>query len=651
MIPEIGNVALILSLFLAVSLSLLPMLGSYTGQTRLMLSAKPLSVGLGVMLLIAFAMLTVAFAQDDFSVRYVAQNSNTALPIQYKISAVWGGHEGSLLLWVVILGMWTMAVSLLSKTLPLIMQARVLAVMGMIGVGFISFTLLTSNPFWRLLPEAALQGADLNPLLQDFGLIVHPPMLYMGYVGFSVAFAFAIAALLDGHYDAAWVRWSRPWTSVAWAFLTAGIALGSWWAYYELGWGGWWFWDPVENASFMPWLVGTALLHSLAVSEKRGLFKNWTLLLAILAFSLSLLGTFLVRSGVLTSVHAFASDPDRGYFVLMLLAITVGGSLLLFALRATTVESQVGYRFWSRETFLLSNNVLLVIAALTILLGTLYPLFLDALGGGKISVGPPYFNAAFVPLMVLLVVAMGFGLGSKWKRINPTELLRLLRSPALIAVVLGLAFPFTYAGEFNASTALAAALLVWLLAASWVDLSRRLRHQNWWRGLRQLNPGYYGMLMAHLGVGVMALGIAVVSHYSVQKDLRMGVGDQATLGQYEFTFMGVKNVVGPNFTAVEGQVKVVKDSDFVAYLLPQKRTYTSRGQVMTEASIDPALSRDIYVAMGEPLSDGAWAMRLHIKPLIRWIWLGALMMALGGMLAVWDKRYRRTKSTTNGAVI
>ncbi len=651
MIPEIGNVALILSLFLAVSLSLLPMLGSYTGQTRLMLSAKPLSVGLGVMLLIAFAMLTVAFAQDDFSVRYVAQNSNTALPIQYKISAVWGGHEGSLLLWVVILGMWTMAVSLLSKTLPLIMQARVLAVMGMIGVGFISFTLLTSNPFWRLLPEAALQGADLNPLLQDFGLIVHPPMLYMGYVGFSVAFAFAIAALLDGHYDAAWVRWSRPWTSVAWAFLTAGIALGSWWAYYELGWGGWWFWDPVENASFMPWLVGTALLHSLAVSEKRGLFKNWTLLLAILAFSLSLLGTFLVRSGVLTSVHAFASDPDRGYFVLVLLAITVGGSLLLFALRATTVESQVGYRFWSRETFLLSNNVLLVIAALTILLGTLYPLFLDALGGGKISVGPPYFNAAFVPLMVLLVVAMGFGLGSKWKRINPTELLRLLRSPALIAVVLGLAFPFTYAGEFNASTALAAALLVWLLAASWVDLSRRLRHQNWWRGLRQLNPGYYGMLMAHLGVGVMALGIAVVSHYSVQKDLRMGVGDQATLGQYEFTFMGVKNVVGPNFTAVEGQVKLVKDSDFVAYLLPQKRTYTSRGQVMTEASIDPALSRDIYVAMGEPLSDGAWAMRLHIKPLIRWIWLGALMMALGGMLAVWDKRYRRTQSTTNGAVI
>ena len=651
MIPEIGNVALILSLFLAVSLSLLPMLGSYTGQTRLMLSAKPLSVGLGVMLLIAFAMLTVAFAQDDFSVRYVAQNSNTALPIQYKISAVWGGHEGSLLLWVVILGMWTMAVSILSKTLPLIMQARVLAVMGMIGVGFISFTLLTSNPFWRLLPEAALQGADLNPLLQDFGLIVHPPMLYMGYVGFSVAFAFAIAALLDGHYDAAWVRWSRPWTSVAWAFLTAGIALGSWWAYYELGWGGWWFWDPVENASFMPWLVGTALLHSLAVSEKRGLFKNWTLLLAILAFSLSLLGTFLVRSGVLTSVHAFASDPDRGYFVLVLLAITVGGSLLLFALRATTVESQVGYRFWSRETFLLSNNVLLVIAALTILLGTLYPLFLDALGGGKISVGPPYFNAAFVPLMVLLVVAMGFGLGSKWKRINPTELLRLLRSPALIAVVLGLAFPFTYAGEFNASTALAAALLVWLLAASWVDLSRRLRHQNWWRGLRQLNPGYYGMLMAHLGVGVMALGIAVVSHYSVQKDLRMGVGDQATLGQYEFTFMGVKNVVGPNFTAVEGQVKLVKDSDFVAYLLPQKRTYTSRGQVMTEASIDPALSRDIYVAMGEPLSDGAWAMRLHIKPLIRWIWLGALMMALGGMLAVWDKRYRRTQSTTNGAVI
>ena len=650
MIPEIGHVALILALFLALSLGFLPMLGSYTGQTRLMLSAKPLAVGLGVMLLIAFAMLMIAFAQDDFSVRYVAENSNTALPMQYKLSAVWGGHEGSLLLWVVILGLWTMAVSLLSESLPLTMQARVLAVMGMIGVGFISFTLLTSNPFWRLLPEAALQGADLNPLLQDFGLIVHPPMLYMGYVGFSVAFSFAIAALLDGHYDAAWVRWSRPWTSVAWAFLTAGIALGSWWAYYELGWGGWWFWDPVENASFMPWLVGTALLHSLAVSEKRGLFKNWTLLLAILAFSLSLLGTFLVRSGVLTSVHAFASDPDRGYYVLVLLAITVGGSLVLFAIRATTVESRVGYRFWSRETFLLSNNILLIIAALTVLLGTLYPLFLDALGGGKISVGPPYFNAAFVPLMVLLIISMGLGLGSKWKRINPSELWRLLRSPALIAIVLGIAFPFLYSGEFNPSTALAAALLAWLLLASWVDLRRRLRHQTWWQGLRQLNPGYYGMLLAHMGIGVTALGIAVVSHYSLQKDLRMDIGDKATLGQYEFTFMGVENVTGPNFTAIEGRVKLVKIGEEPDYLLPQKRTYTSRGQTMTEAAIDPALSRDVYVAMGEPLAEGAWAMRLHIKPMIRLIWLGALMMALGGVLAVWDKRYRRKKPSIDGVL-
>ena len=648
MIPEIGHVALILALFLALSLGFLPMLGSYTGQTRLMLAAKPLAVGLGTLLLISFGMLMTSFAQDDFSVRYVAENSNTALPMQYKISAVWGGHEGSLLLWVVILGIWTMAVSLLSKTLPLIMQARVLAVMGMIGVGFISFTLLTSNPFWRLLPEAAIQGADLNPLLQDFGLIVHPPMLYMGYVGFSVAFSFAIAALLDGHYDAAWVRWSRPWTSVAWAFLTAGIGLGSWWAYYELGWGGWWFWDPVENASFMPWLVGTALLHSLAVSEKRGLFKNWTLLLAILAFSLCLLGTFLVRSGVLTSVHAFAADPDRGYYILVLLAITVGGSLLLFALRATTVESRVGYRFWSRETFLLSNNIILIIAALTVLLGTLYPLFLDAMGGGKISVGPPYFNAAFVPLMVLLIVSMGLGLGSKWKRINPTELWQLLRSPALIAIVMGVVFPFFYNGEFNASAALAAALLAWLLLASWVDLKRRLRHQTWWRGLLQLNPGYYGMLLAHIGIGITALGIGVVSHYSVQKDLRMAVGDKATLGQYEFTFVGVEDVTGPNFTAIEGQVMVVKNGTLIAQLLPQKRTYTSRCQTMTEAEIDPALSRDIYVAMGEPLADGAWAIRLHIKPMIRLIWLGALMMALGGLLAVWDKRYRRKKLPTEG---
>lgn len=650
MIPEIGHVALILSLLLAISLSVLPMLGSYSSQIRLMLSAKPLAVGLGVMLLISFVMLVLAFVQDDFSVLYVAQNSNTALPMHYKISAVWGGHEGSLLLWVLILGLWTTAVSLLSKTLPLTMQARVLSVMGMIGVGFISFTLFTSNPFARLLPEAALQGADLNPLLQDFGLIVHPPMLYMGYVGFSVAFAFAIAALLDGRYDAAWVRWSRPWTSVAWAFLTAGIALGSWWAYYELGWGGWWFWDPVENASFMPWLVGTALLHSLAVSEKRGLFKNWTLLLAILAFSLSLLGTFLVRSGVLTSVHAFASDPERGFYVLVLLAITVGGSLLLFALRATTVESKVGYRFWSRETFLLANNILLIISALTVLLGTLYPLFLDAMGGGKISVGPPYFNAAFVPLTVLLIISMGLGLGSKWKSIDPSELLRLLRTPGAIAIVLGCLFPFVYDGKFNPSTALAAALLAWLLLATWVDLNRRLRHKSWLVGLKQLNPGYYGMMLAHIGVGVTTLGVAVVSHYSVQKDLRMDVGDKATLGQYEFTFEGVKNVIGPNYTAIEGQVVLTKNGTQIDYLLPQKRTYTARGQTMTEAAIDPALGRDIYVAMGEPLADGAWAMRLHIKPMIRLIWLGALMMAIGGMLAVWDKRYRRKSKYTNGVL-
>jgi len=647
MIPEIGHMALILALLFAVSLSFLPMLGSYNGQIRLMSAAKPLAIGQGVMLFIAFAMLVIAFAQDDFSVRYVAQNSNTALPMQYKISAVWGGHEGSLLLWVVILGFWTMAVSLLSKSLPLIMQARVLSVMGMIGVGFILFTLWTSNPFWRLLPEAAAQGADLNPLLQDFGLIVHPPMLYMGYVGFSVAFAFAIAALLDGQYDAAWVRWSRPWTSVAWAFLTAGIALGSWWAYYELGWGGWWFWDPVENASFMPWLVGTALLHSLAVSEKRGLFKNWTLLLAILAFSLSLLGTFLVRSGVLTSVHAFASDPDRGYFVLVLLAITVGGSLLLFALRASTVSSRVGYRFWSRETFLLSNNVILVVAALTVLLGTLYPLLLDALGGGKISVGPPYFNAAFVPLMVLLIVAMGLGLGAKWKTINPRELTRSLTSPALIAVVLGVAFPFIYDGQFNPSTSLAAALLTWLLLASWVDLKRRLRHQGWWRGLRQLNPGYYGMLLAHVGIGVTALGIAVVSHYDQQEDVYMAIGDEVKLGQYEFVFTAVTDVEGPNYSAVQGHVTVFKGGQLVAQLLPQKRNYHSRNQVMTEAAIDAALSRDIYVAMGEPLENNAWAMRLHVKPMIRCIWLGGLMMALGGVLAVWDKRYRRRRVDTN----
>jgi cytochrome c-type biogenesis protein CcmF len=643
MIPEIGHLALILALCLGVALGTLPLIGSYTGHARLIMSAKPLAIGQGLFLTLSFVCLTLAFVYDDFTVQYVASNSNTALPVQYKISAVWGSHEGSLLLWVLMLGWWTMAVSLFAKSLPPIMLARVLSVLGLIAIGFMLFTLITSNPFWRYLPEGAAQGADLNPLLQDFGLIVHPPTLYMGYVGFSVAFAFAIAALLDGKVDAAWLRWSRPWTIIAWGFLTLGIVLGSWWAYYELGWGGWWFWDPVENASFMPWLVGTALIHSLAISEKRGLFKNWTILLAILAFSLSLLGTFLVRSGVLTSVHAFAADPERGFFVLVLLAITVGGSLLLYALRATTVASRSVYSLWSRETFLLANNVILVIAATVVLLGTLYPLLLDAFGGGKVSVGPPYFNAVFVPLMVLLIMALGLGLLAKWKNIEVFELQQLIRSPLLLALVLGVAFPFAYAGEFNWATALAAALMVWLLAASYRDLSRRVRHQGWVRGLRQLNPGYYGMLLAHLGVGVTTMGIAVVSHYEANHDVRMAPGEKLQVEQYEFVFEGTREVTGPNYVAIQGAIKVNEDGELYTYLYPEKRTYNVGNQMMTEAAIDPALSRDIYIAMGEPLNDGAWAVRIHFKPMVRWIWLGGVLMSIGAGLAVWDKRYRRRR--------
>ena len=622
------------------------MLGSYTGQTRLMLSAKPLSVGLGVMLLIAFAMLTVAFAQDDFSVRYVAQNSNTALPMQYKISAVWGGHEGSLLLWVVILGMWTMAVSLLSKTLPLIMQARVLAVMGMIGVGFISFTLLTSNPFWRLLPEAALQGADLNPLLQDFGLIVHPPMLYMGYVGFSVAFAFAIAALLDGHYDAAWVRWSRPWTNIAWGFLSLGIMLGSWWAYYELGWGGWWFWDPVENASFMPWLAGTALMHSIAATEKRGVFRSWTLLLAILTFSLSLLGTFLVRSGILTSVHAFASDPERGIFILIFLGIVVGGSLLLFALRGPTMRSATTYSGWSRETMLLINNVFLVSSMAMILIGTLYPLLADVLDMGKISVGPPYFNIFFVPLMSGLMICLGFAGFTRWKNTEGRVLLHKGVIPSIVSLVMAFALPMFMVDKLSWSnyslTAVVTLLLVlWVVTMSLEDLWLKSRGKL--SSLSSLSGSYWGMLVAHIGLAVCALGVGLSTAYDAQTDLRMLPGDKAELGGYQFQFVGVERVEGPNFIAYRGNVEVKSGGELIVRLSPEKRNYTSGGQVMTEADIDGQLHRDLYVSLGEPLGNQAWAIRFQVKPFVRCIWLGGLLIGLGGLLAALDKRYRRRR--------
>jgi len=646
MIPELGEFALILALGFSFILAVIPLYGAATLNTLWMDYARPLAKAQFTFLLISFICLGYAFANDDFSVQYVANHSNSQLPIQFKLSAIWGGHEGSLLLWAFILSGWTLAVSLFSRGLPLDMLARVLGVMGIIATGFISFLLWTSSPFLRYLPRFPADGADLNPLLQDFGLIVHPPMLYMGYVGFSVAFAFAIAALLSGRLDAAWARWSRPWTNVAWAFLGAGITLGSWWAYYELGWGGWWFWDPVENASLMPWLVGTALLHSLAVTEKRGVFKSWTLLLAIFAFSLSLLGTFLVRSGVLTSVHAFASDPERGFFILVLLLLTIGGSLTLYAFKAPNVKSESSFSWLSREMMLLINNVFLVVMAITVLLGTLYPLLIDALGSGKISVGPPYFNALFVPIMSLLALSMGISGAARWRQTSITGLKAQLLIPAIISLVVGIVFPFIYGDGFDFRVFLGMTVSTWVIATTAKEFKDKFRNANSITAkLSQLTPSYYGMMLAHIGVAVVAIGITLVSTYSEERDMRMAPGDKIELADYQFEFKGAKKVKGANFTADEGTIVITLAGEPVVTLYPQKRHYTVKRSMMTEASIDAGLFRDLYLAMGEPLGDdGAWAIRVHYKPYVRWLWLGGLLMALGGLLTVFDKRYRSKSS-------
>ncbi|MWV16789.1 heme lyase CcmF/NrfE family subunit [Pseudomonas sp. L-22-4S-12] len=638
-VPELGHLALILALCLALVQASLPLVGAWRGDRQWMSLAQPAAWGQFAFLLFAFACLTWSFMVDDFSVAYVASNSNSALPWYYKFSAVWGAHEGSLLLWALILGGWTFAVSIFSRQLPEVMLARVLAVMGMISIGFLLFLIVTSNPFERLLPDMPQDGRDLNPLLQDIGLIVHPPMLYMGYVGFSVAFAFAIAALLGGKLDAAWARWSRPWTIIAWAFLGIGIALGSWWAYYELGWGGWWFWDPVENASFMPWLVGTALIHSLAVTEKRGVFKSWTVLLAIAAFSLSLLGTFLVRSGVLTSVHAFATDPERGVFILAFLLLVVGGSLTLFAVRAPVVKSQVGFALWSRETLLLANNLVLVVAASMILLGTLYPLVLDALSGAKLSVGPPYFNALFVPLMALLMLVMAVGVLVRWKDTPLQWLLGMLTPVLLGSAALGGLATWLF-GDFNWAVLAVFLLAAWVLLAGVRDLLDKTRHKGLVRGILGLNSSYWGMQLAHLGIAVCAIGVVLVSQGSAERDLRLAPGESLELGGYRFVFEGAEHFEGPNFTSDKGSIRVLEDGEEVALLHPEKRLYSVQNMPMTEAGIDAGLTRDLYVALGEPLEDGAWAVRVHIKPYVRWIWFGGLMMGFGGLLAAFDPRYR-----------
>src|SRR5574338_72628 len=642
MIPEIGHFALILALCVAVVQGILPIYGAAVGNSALMAVAKPAARGQFLLVLTAFCCLGYAFASKDFSVLYVAATSNSQLPLHYRLAAIWGAHEGSLLLWTFILTIWMFAVTLFSAHLPDATRSRILGVMGLVSVGFLLFMLTVSNPFERLIP-AALDGRDLNPLLQDPGMVIHPPMLYMGYVGFSVAFAFAVAALLSGRLDAAWARWSRPWTIAAWIFLTLGIALGSYWAYYELGWGGWWFWDPVENASFMPWLVGTALVHSLAVTEKRGAFKSWTVLLAIAAFSLSLLGTFLVRSGVLTSVHAFATDPRRGLFILALLVLVIGVSLLLFAWRAPRLMGGGSFQAVSRETALLVNNVLLSVAAASVLLGTLYPLFVDALGLGKISVGPPYFEAVFVPLMVPVVLLMVVGPFIRWKGHALGGLARKLGPDLGVSLAIGIGMAWA-TGVISWRMVLGMALAAWVVIASLHLLKERLAERPGAptaNRLRGIPAAWWGMWLAHLGIAMFILGVTLVKGMESNVDVKMQPGDVAHLAGYSFTLKDVHDYRGPNFDAARADLEVARDGKPVALLHPEKRTYRAAGMPMTEASIDVNPLRDLYASMGEPLDAKTWIVRLYYKPFISWIWTGCLMMALGGVMAAADRRYRR----------
>lgn len=641
MLPELGQMALILAACLSLVLAVVPVWGVQKGVASWITLARPVAFGQLFFMSVSYGILTTAFIQHDFSVLYVASNSNTHLPFMYLIAGVWGSHEGSLLLWALILSLWTAAVAVFSKSLPTGLVARVLGIMGAVALGFLLFVIFTSNPFERLFP-VPLEGRDLNPLLQDPGMAIHPPMLYMGYVGFSVAFAFAIAALMNGKIDAAWVRWTRPWTTTAWLFLTMGIVLGSWWAYYELGWGGWWFWDPVENASFMPWLVGTALIHSLAATEKRGMFKSWTILLSVFAFSLSLLGTFLVRSGVLTSVHAFASDPTRGIFILVFLAIVVGGSLLLFAIQAPKIQSQGHFEPVSRDAFLLVNNILLVATTATILLGTLYPLVIDALGLGKISVGPPYFNGVFIPLTAPLAVFAGIGVVSKWRQDNVKRLWQLLMVPLGSSLAIGLALAFL-PHHFTWAAFIGLTLASWTAIGAGFGVYDRLRNKtDKWQALKQQPLSIWAMTTAHLGIAVFIVGVTLVSTYSEEKNIRLAPNQSLHLAGYDFLFHGVKPTEGANYTANQGHFTVTENRQLVAELYPQKRIYNASGMPMTEAGIDASITRDLFVALGEPLDDdGAWALRIYYKPFVRWIWIGGLFMAFGGLLAVMDKRYRR----------
>jgi cytochrome c-type biogenesis protein CcmF len=643
MIGELGHFCLVIALMLALAQGVLPLAGAARGVPGWMAVAQPAVQAQLLFIGLAFAALTAAFVQNDFTLLVVAQHSNTQLPLWYRVAAVWGGHEGSMLLWVLMLALWGVGVSVFSRRLPGVFVARVLGVMGLLSTGFLGFLLFTSNPFTRLLPGAE-EGRDLNPLLQDPGMVFHPPMLYMGYVGFSVAFAFAIAALLSGRLDATWARWSRPWTTVAWLFLTLGIALGSYWAYYELGWGGWWFWDPVENASFLPWLVGTALIHSLAVTEKRGAFRSWTVLLAIFAFSFSLLGTFLVRSGVLTSVHAFATDPKRGVYILGFLVAVIGSSLVLFALRAPKVG--LGGRFGavSRESMLLVNNVLLAVAAAAVLLGTLYPLLLDALSLGKISVGPPYFEKVFVPLIAPAVFLMGIGPLARWREQPLPDLLQRLRWAAASA---GVGLAVSLATGASLLGAFGVLLAVWVGATTLLAVRERVRHAHLpvMQRLARIPRAEWGMLVAHFGIGVFIFGVTMVKTFEAEQDVRMEAGDVAHLGGYSFVLQDFAEYTGPNYVGLRATIQVSRDGRPVDTMYPEKRLYKAQGMPMTEAAIDAGFTRDVYVSLGEAVSETAWAVRLQVKPFINWIWGGTLLMALGGLLAATDRRYRLARRT------
>jgi cytochrome c-type biogenesis protein CcmF len=636
MIPEIGHYALILALALAILQGVLPLVGAQRNDAALMSLARPTAVGQLVFVLIAYACLTWSFLASDFSVLYVANHSQLDLPTMYKFSAVWGGHEGSVLLWVLLLSAWTVAVAIFSRSMPDSFVARVIGVLGLLSIGFLLFTLLTSNPFERLSP-APPDGGDLNPLLQDPGMAIHPPMLYVGYVGFSVAFAFAVAAMISGNLDRTWARWTRPWTTVAWIFLTLGIALGSWWAYYELGWGGWWFWDPVENASFMPWLVGTALIHSLAVSEKRGLFKSWTLLLAIAAFSLSLLGTFLVRSGIIVSVHAFATDPTRGIFILGFLGVVILSALVLYAWRAPALDSDAGFRPFSRETFLLLNNVLLVVAAALVFIGTLAPLVFEVMDAGKISIGPPWFDVAFMIPMIPLALLIGVGMHTAWRQQPAGVVGKRLRLAALVALVAGIVIPGALYGRSGVLVSVGTIAALWIVAASVIDPIRSWRRE---KGAAGITPAALGMSVSHLGVGLFILGVTLVSAYNVETDQSMRPGQTLDVAGHQFELRELRDVRGPNFSAVEGIVEIRRNGDFVGEVRPQKRQYLVQKNWMTEAGIHVNWNKDLFIALGDQLGNDTWSVRIQYKPMIRFIWLGALVMALGGLIAVTDRRYR-----------